>query len=246
MRLADGTAIENPTRYEELLAGSLSELRDHPAIDVSRDTLVVQSDAVGADGMAAAELAAESMAAGAMIADLGDVVVDPAIAESAPRFSRIACRWRASDESTGLGGEFRVPYFFAALFEPAPPLAWEGSPDDERELLAQFREIDGHPRAGTGLVAAVRVEANRTPLEIWVWDARIGPLQMELDYLGYLEALALTKGTFGWQYLFTHVSLASNDFHHTAKGLTTMLRVFPELFPDHDYTPLRERLEARL
>ncbi|MER7078064.1 hypothetical protein SAMN02982929_03285 [Saccharopolyspora kobensis] len=246
MRLADGTAIENPTRHEELLAGALSELREHPAIDVLRDTLVVQPDAIGADAMPAAKLAAESMEAGAMIADLSDVVVDPAIAESAPRFGRFAGHWRASDEAAGLAGEFRLPYFFGALFEPAPPLAWEGTPDDERELLAQFREIDGHPRAGTGLIAAVRVEPHRTPLEIWVWDARIGPLQMDLDYLGYLEALALTKGTFGWQYLFTRASLASVDFRHTAKDMATMLRVFPELFPNHDYAPLRARLEARL
>ncbi|MFI0465957.1 hypothetical protein ACH347_17935 [Saccharopolyspora sp. 5N102] len=93
------------------------------------------------------------------------------------------------------------------------------------------------------MVVSIRVEPNRAPQEIWVWDARIGALQMDL---GYLEALALTKGTFGWQYLFTDASLASDDFHHTARYLKSMLRVFPEIFPHHDYAGLQERLAARL
>ncbi|MGW5647952.1 hypothetical protein ACWEV3_31850 [Saccharopolyspora sp. NPDC003752] len=245
MQLADGTTIENPTEYEKILARTLSELRDCPAITVHRETLVVEPDAVGENGMSAAELAAEAMEVCALLPELRDVVVDPAIAESAPRFRRIAGHWRGAEEFASLGGEFRLPQFHSAIFESAPPLAWEGTPDDEREFLAQFREIDGHPRAGTGVITSVRIEPNRTPLEIWVWDARVGALQMDLDYLGYLAALALTKGTFGWQYLFTDADLAGDDFHHTASSLRSMLRFFPELFPHHDYAPLQERFDAR-
>lgn len=29
-----------------------------------------------------------------------------------------------------------------------------------------------------------------------------GPLRMDLDYRGYLEALRLTEGTFSWQFLY--------------------------------------------
>lgn len=69
---------------------------------------------------------------------------------------------------------------------------------------------------------------------------------MDLDYLGYLEALAVTKGAYGWQYLFTDLSLLNDDLHHVVESVKAMLRRFPDLFPQHDYTQLRERLEERL
>ncbi|MGI5424124.1 hypothetical protein [Streptomyces sp. CA-179760] len=56
----------------------------------------------------------------------------------------------------------------------------------------------------------------------------------------------MTKGTFGWQYLFTDVSLRGDDFGETGRRLNDMLTVFPELFPGYDYQPLRSRLAARL
>ena len=69
---------------------------------------------------------------------------------------------------------------------------------------------------------------------------------MDIDYCAYLAALRVTKGTFGWQYLFTEVSLAEEDYKNTARRLTDMLDVFPRLFPAHDYSELRARLEERL
>ena len=35
---------------------------------------------------------------------------------------------------------------------------------------------------------------------------------MDVDYCEYLDALLLTKGTFGWQYLFTEASLRDDRF----------------------------------
>lgn len=69
---------------------------------------------------------------------------------------------------------------------------------------------------------------------------------MDVDYCGYLAALLVTKGTYGWQYLFADVSLADDIHHHTVENARRMLEVFPRLFPGYDYAPLAARLEARL
>ncbi len=69
---------------------------------------------------------------------------------------------------------------------------------------------------------------------------------MDITYCQYLDALLLTKGTYGWQYLYTDISLRRGDFDETVRYLRGMLEVFPEIFPQHDYRELRERLEARL
>ncbi|MFI9047085.1 hypothetical protein [Streptomyces sp. NPDC053427] len=60
---------------------------------------------------------------------------------------------------------------------------------------------------------------------------------MDVDLCGYLDALCVTKGAYGWQYLFTDVSLAEDDHEVTAEFLTEMLAVLPDVFPAHDYEP---------
>ncbi|MEV5538145.1 hypothetical protein AB0L13_14915 [Saccharopolyspora shandongensis] len=49
-----------------------------------------------------------------------------------------------------------------------------------------------------------------------------------------------------WQHLFADVQLHADDYIHARKRLTTMLQVLPEIFPGHDYEPLRARLAQRL
>ncbi|WP_405675817.1 hypothetical protein OG292_11110 [Streptomyces sp. NBC_01511] len=168
------------------------------------------------------------------------------IAEGVPRFRKIASHWRGFAAHGELTGEFGVPNFRRTIFEPALPLTWEGSPEEERQLFAEFREIDSHPVSGTGLFSVVRLQQVTNPLEIWLWDARVGALQLDVDYLGYLEALSLTKGTHGWQYLFTDVSMENPDPYHVADDMKTMLQVFPQHFPRHGYEDLERRLEERL
>ncbi|MEU5268983.1 hypothetical protein AB0G77_10620 [Streptomyces hygroscopicus] len=244
--------LENPTRYEQLLLAAVAELRDCPGIAVWRDEISVEGGSEGRGGLSASQLAGEAMADAAFFPELenaavgADIVIEPAIVNLSPRFRKIASYWEGVGAVGNLAGEFRVPHFYRAIFEPAPPLAWEGSGEEERQLLAQFREIDGHPKSGTGLSVSVRLQPNMTPLEIWVWDPRLGAMKMDLDYLGYLEALALTKGAYGWQYLFTDASFIDDDFFHTAERVKSMLRVFPGIFPQYDYTDLQTRLEARL
>ncbi|MEU8140507.1 hypothetical protein [Nonomuraea sp. NPDC048901] len=157
-------------------------------------------------------------------------------------FSRLSSHWRGTGEAEELSGEFRIPHLYRAITKPPPPLAWDGSSDDERELIRESREIDGTPRSGTGAIVTARLS---TPLEIWLWY-RGQPTQMDVDYLGYLEALALTKGTHGWQYLFTDLSFSDPDLYWIADDMQAMLHHFPRLFSQYDYTPLHERLEERL
>ncbi|MEU0566212.1 hypothetical protein ABZ297_12560 [Nonomuraea sp. NPDC005983] len=161
---------------------------------------------------------------------------------SSSSFSRLSSDWRGTGEVEELSGEFRIPQLYRAITNPPPPLVWKGMPDDERELAHESREIDGTPRSGTGVIVTVRLS---TPPEIWLWY-RGQPMQMDVDYLGYLEALALTKGTHGWQYLFTDLSFSDPDLYYLPEAMNAMLHHFPRLFPQYDYTPLRERLEERL
>ncbi len=69
---------------------------------------------------------------------------------------------------------------------------------------------------------------------------------MELSYGAYAETALATKGAFGWQYLFTDVNLSSPEFHAASRNLGESLALFSEAFPQYDYVPLVNRLEARL
>ncbi|MCL8012881.1 hypothetical protein [Streptomyces sp. AS02] len=71
-------------------------------------------------------------------------------------------------------------------------------------------------------------------------------MRLDLTCPAYLEQLALTKGTFWWQYLFTdEVPFADPHFETIRTGLGTMLDRFPGLFPAWHYTDLRLRFAAR-
>ncbi|WP_405811981.1 hypothetical protein OG524_29430 [Streptomyces sp. NBC_01520] len=246
MKDVEGMQISSPNYSEERLLEAFVALRECPEISVSMDEVSVLSEAEGDEGVSASYIAAEMLEDAARVPALARVGSGLRIAEEAPRFRKIASRWRGFAAHGELTGEFSVPNFCRTIFEPAPPLTWEGSSEEERRLFAEFRKIDSNPRSGTGLFSVVRLEQAANPLGIWVWDARAGALQMDVDYLGYLEALSLTKGTHGWQYLFTDVSLENPDFYHVANGMKRMLQVFPQYFPQHGYEDLERRLEERL
>ncbi|WP_327351819.1 hypothetical protein [Streptomyces sp. NBC_01304] len=175
---------------------------------------------------------------------------------NSPRISEIAnCWYSESFGPADFGGEFRVTDLFTAVLKHAPELAWPGSTDEERELFSQLRVIDDTPLAATGQLAAVRVQAIVDPWEVWYYDMELNKVagwdrqyvQLDLTYPAYMEQLAITKGTFGWQYLFADdVALGHPDFEHVKSHLTTMLQEFPRLFPAWDYADLSRRLEARL
>lgn len=238
--------MRSPTDVEEQLLRTQQEILDCPRIAVDRS---VTGDL--------GETFEQPPALFTYLPDLQGVVFDGDLCRSSPRISEIANRWRTDSPSDTpeLHGEFRITDLFTAVLKSPPELAWPGSSDEERELFAQWRVIDDTPVAATGQLAAIRIQPHIQPLEIWYYDMDLNRaegwdrqyVRLDLTYVEYVRQLALTKGTFGWQYLFTdEVSLGGPDFDDVRDQLTTMLDVFPDLFPAWDYSPLAQRLEARL
>jgi hypothetical protein len=85
-----------------------------------------------------------------------------------------------------------------------------------------------------------------TTPEVWFLDHRHANIRLDLDYRDYLDNLILTKGATRWQYLFADVRLSDREFTRVRESLETMLSIFPDQFPDHDYAALVARFEARL
>ncbi|WP_369167165.1 hypothetical protein AB5J49_04495 [Streptomyces sp. R28] len=169
------------------------------------------------------------------------------------RFYELGAAWRTVGTLPDVKGEFSLINFNDAL-ESSDPGTESGTTDFQREFLSQLCPIDRTPRSGAGIQTYIRMQADVDELELWYSDiADIGQspyppgfIKLDIGYCEYLKALLLTKGTYGWQYLFADISLARRDFLDGANNLKNMLQVFPELFPDRDYSSLRTRLEARL
>ncbi|WP_431040490.1 hypothetical protein ACQUSR_00305 [Streptomyces sp. P1-3] len=129
------------------------------------------------------------------------------------------------------------------------PSGWPGA-----ELCSELRVIDNTPLTAAGQLAAIRIQRHTDPLEIWYYDMDMNEVEgwgqqlvrLDLTYTGYLEQLVLTKGTYGWQYLFTdELPFTDPYFKNFRTGLGAMLDHFPGLFPAWDYTDLRRRFAAR-
>jgi hypothetical protein len=150
--------------------------------------------------------------------------------------------WTATDGS--VCGEFCLRNIYDCLVGWHPPLEGpEFLPPGDRRVLAALRIFDEAPFAGAGAVAGMRVPPDGGEPEIWFYVATRAVLhRLHLDYGTYLETLLLTKGAFGWQYLFADVDLTAPQHYDDAANLSAMLNVFPGYFPSHDYDPLRERL----
>ncbi|MBC2900135.1 hypothetical protein [Streptomyces cupreus] len=176
------------------------------------------------------------------------VALDDGLKNCFVRFDRLSACWDLEGSENGLSGEFCISHLPAVIATEAPPSAPELMTEDERQRYAQFRVLDDHPVSGTGAFAALRLNPESPTPEIWYHDFHynLGGFRMALDYCRYLDVLTLTKGTFGWQFLFCDVSFTDDDFLGLGDELGEMLAVFPRLFPDRDYTDLRARLEERL
>ncbi|MEU9785093.1 hypothetical protein AB0H92_29720 [Streptomyces phaeochromogenes] len=168
-------------------------------------------------------------------------------------FTEISCRWRTREGSPELGGEFRLRDLYDSILLPSPRFTEETASERDLEIFSQLRVVDFPQHAGTGQFAAIRIQDDVDPLEMWYYDMRLSTapgeesdlIRMEVSYCEYLDALVLTKGVFGWQYLFADISLRGIVFRETVARLERMLELFPTLFPDHDYGALAARLEAR-
>lgn len=179
---------------------------------------------------------------------------------SSIRLDRISCHWRIETEGFELNGEFRVRHLGAALDSDAPETDWEaeelddedepdgefdGDVEPDEDFCSELRVIDDHPGSGTGVFTALRVPADGGVCEVWYEDFRRGMFKLDIDYGGYLEALAVTKGVTGWPLLFADVSFRDPDFTGIGKGLDRAVGVLRGLFPQYDYGFFEERLRER-
>jgi hypothetical protein len=154
------------------------------------------------------------------------------------------------DSPEKLCGEFSVMSLQRAFAENVHdhPLPEELTPV-ERQRWSELRPFDGHPQGGTGEWVALRVGPGAP--ELWYYHPEtalknFAGFRMDIDHDQYLRALAITKGTYGWQKLFCDTdALDEDDMDEVRAGLEEMLELFPSLFPDHDYEPLRARLAER-
>ncbi|MFI0487121.1 hypothetical protein [Actinomadura sp. 9N215] len=213
----------------------INELRENPRIQVHADE----------PGELATEFG-DAQSVFRIISDRYDMPLDPSLQRCFIRFDEFSSHWRFEEDDVTLTGEFRLSYLLAALATPPPPLASKSSSEFERQLYTEFRVIDDRPGSGTGALSALRLLPGVTVPEIWYHDLRRGVFKMDINYCEYLDALTVTKGVSSWQCLFADISLAGDDFISIASNLKDMLETFPELFPEYDYDPLRERLRERL
>jgi len=157
----------------------------------------------------------------------------------------MALHWRATDPDMTLVGEFSVMNIDTSS-ERQLQVDDLARDDSDRALLSELSILDDISRGGEGRLATMRFLQGVSNPEIWFLDRYHTYIRLDLDYRDYLDNLFITKGATGWQYLFADVPLGDKEYGYILENLRTMLRVFPEQFPDYDYAPLAARLEARL
>ncbi|CAL9329500.1 hypothetical protein [Streptomyces sp. enrichment culture] len=220
------------TPYEQVWMGVLDELRNCPGIEVLNEYREIDPD------IEDAETSLET------VSIITDMPLDRSFRDCHFRFERLGSAWQSAEgEDHFIAGEFCLEPLETAVLNQRPLELWAHMTPEER-LQSEFRCIDGTPEWGTGHLAALRVQPRAEQPEIWFDKTGDTYYKLDLDYQGYLDALRVTKGTFGWQYLFAESPLSSDS--STAVRLRTMLGLFPKWFPDHDYKPFRRRLDMAL
>ncbi|MFF4547208.1 hypothetical protein [Streptomyces sp. NPDC001435] len=223
------------TDQEGRFLALLDELNDAPGVDVLFEERGRVDEYIG-DADEAFELIAEERG----------VLLDSSLRRSYLRFAGLSSHWAVERPGLYLTGEFSLRHIAAAMLVPGVEPAVDEPSEQESRLYTELRPFDEHPRGGGGTLAALRVPPGVTVPEVWYYHATRGIFRMDIGYPEYLDALLVTKGAYGWQYLFTEVAFDDIDFQGAAENIHNMLQVFPEIFPDHDYTPFARRLAERL
>ncbi|MFF4951633.1 hypothetical protein ACWC2K_08580 [Streptomyces chattanoogensis] len=223
------------TPFEECWLHTLQELRSNPGIQVMRDSegppdLTIEDVLESFDELE----------------DRENITLAPALQENYLRHSEIGSQWKTVGPYAFVTAEFNFTPLARLVHEEPPTFGSALSSAEERRLVSELRVIDEAPVTGTGSFAALRLQPEVEEPEIWFTDGERGIWQMDLGYFGYFEALRLTKGTFGWQYLFTEAPLVSEEFEGPTDRLKNMFESLPQIFPDHDYEPLRARFAERM
>lgn len=148
--------------------------------------------------------------------------------------------WHTTDFS--LSGEFSL-----RGLRHDNTMSWVDStlPDGKQQIMDQMTVIEESP--GTGRLTGMRQPGPGAPVELWFYEMSRGSLDLlDVDYLTYVDVLLAMKGVTCWQYLFMPLDLSDPKFRSCVNDMRQALRLLPELFPDHNYSDLHARLEARL
>lgn len=238
--------MRTPTDIEGKLLQAQQEILDCPALAVDRSVTGELS-----------EIFEEAPVIFSFLPDWEGVTFSRDLCVNSSRITELANCWH-SEPGAGIPemrGEFHVADLFTAVRKRPPNLAWTGSPAEELDFFDELRVVDDTPLSATGRLAAVRVQKQVDPWELWYYDMELTSIEgrnrqyvkLDLTYPRYLEQLAITKGALGWQHLFTdEAPLGHPDFEDVKNQLVAMLEVFPRLFPAWNYAELASRLEARL
>ncbi|WP_329342267.1 hypothetical protein OG252_39710 [Streptomyces sp. NBC_01352] len=221
--------------YERRYLSMLDELQHTPAVEVLYEERGPVEEEIG-----------DAAEAFTLIAEEEGVVLNTSLHRSFLRFEGLSSHWGVERAGVYLTGEFSVRHLAAAMLSPGVEPATDEPSDQELALYAELRPFDEQPRGGGGMLSALRIDPGMSMPEVWYYHATRGVFQMDLEYPEYLDALLVTKGVYGWQYLYTDVSMREIDFQGAAESIQNMLRIFPDIFPDHDYAPFAERLAERL
>ena len=176
--------------------------------------------------------------------------VEPLVAERLSEYyfpaEEVHLSWNSVD-GPFVGGEFCITNVVTCLSGWHPPLEDAALTHEGRRTLASLKVMDQEPYAGTGRATGLRVTSQSAEPEIWYHDPTRSRLErLDLTYGTYLDTVLVTKGAFGWQYLFADTELGQPEFREVAENLTESFSLFSSAFPQYDYAPLISRLEARL
>ncbi|MFI8420278.1 hypothetical protein [Streptomyces sp. NPDC085479] len=186
----------------------------------------------------------DSWAGLSMLEELYDVVPDPSLADHHIRYSEFGIHWAEVGDSVGAGGEFVLRELAGAIMS-GPPDSENVRDDAQRDLFRQLRVIDYQPEGGVAAFSAVRLNGRFIDPRVWVYRFPYGAFELDLDYRGYLEALLLTKGFYGWQFLYSDVQLTGAKYEPIVRLIRTGLDFLAAVFPDSRYEELEVRLSER-
>ncbi|KJS61922.1 hypothetical protein [Streptomyces rubellomurinus] len=212
----------------------VTALKQSDAIDVRRERKGAVSDVVE-----------DSTAGFSLLQELFGVTLEPGLKDHHVRYYELGLQWYAAGASAHAGGEFVLRELVDAIMS-GPPDAGSVRDDEEIELFKELRVIDYLPDSGETAFAAVRLVGGAIAPRTWVFWFPHGAFELELDYPGYLEALLLTRGLYGWQFLYADVRLAEPEYAPLVDLIRTGLDFLTEALPDPRYAELETRLAERL
>ncbi|MCQ4212457.1 hypothetical protein [Streptomyces longispororuber] len=193
------------------------------------------------------EITGDAATAFEMIADELGIHLDASLRRTYMRFDGLSSYWAIERPGVYLTGEFSIDHIATVMFDDgADELITDETPEEERQIYSELRVCDRHPRGGGGSLAGLRINPGVAKPEVWYYHGTHGVSKLDIGYDEYLDALLVTKGTYGWQYLFVEdPPVQEVEYQSALDDMRDMLQVFPELFPRHDYAPFVSRLEAR-